>query len=505
MVEALIPIAVLVAFIASAIVLFGGDATSGPVQVGLILTALVAAVVAQRIGHTWDALVHAVTEGIAQSMSAIFILLGVGALIGTWVMAGTVPAMVYYGLLILKPAWFLPACAVLCALVALSIGSSWTTAATIGVGLIGISELLGFSEAITAGAVISGGYFGSKVSPISDTTILSSASAGVDLYAHIRNMVWTTIPAFVVSLVVFGVLGVGVDTPSGPVGIDRTRDVLASVFEINVLTLAPLAVVIVLALRKVPPFATIVIGALAGGVVAVFQQTDLATGLAADPSLPTGVAAVKGVWIAMANGFSSTSGIEKLDELLSIGGMESMLNTIWLILAAMAFGAVMEHSGLLPRLLRPLLAGVRSVGGLIASTVGTAIGVNLVAGDHFLAIALTGRSFRQPFDARGLAPENLSRAVDDGGTTTSPLVPWNSCGAFHAATLGVATASYLPYAVFCYLAPVAGIVAGFTGFKIVRSGASTGRGLPTPDEAAVSEAPDERHDPDGHHEEPAEQ
>jgi len=452
MLEAIIPVVALIVLILLAIALYGGDLTAGPVQVALILCAVIASLIGKRNGHSMESLARAAADSISTAMGAIFILLAVGALIGTWNMSGTVATLVHLGIRVLDPEWFYLAAAIVCGGVALGIGSAWTVIGTLGVALIAIASAIGVSPEVTAGAIVSGAYFGDKMSPLSETTNLAPAVAGTDLYTHIRAMLATTVPSILVALALFGFLGLGVDALPA---FDLSGVLLAieSVFDVGVLALAPLLVVIVMAVRRVAPTITILSGALAGGLIAVILQPQVVLDFVAEPELATPLALVKGVWSAMATGFELDSGLPALDSLVSGGGMEGMLGTVWLILAALAFGGIMEHTGALARLLEPLLRRARSPRSLLVATGLTAIGVNIVAADQYMAIVLTGRMYRREFQAQGVAPQTLSRQVEDTATVTSPLVPWNSCGAYVSATLGIATFAYLPYCFFNLVNP----------------------------------------------------
>jgi NhaC family Na+:H+ antiporter len=465
--DALIPIIVLVVFLASAIVLYGDEGTAGPIQVALILSMLVAAFIGLKNGHRWADMGRAAVEGISTSMGAIFILLAVGALVGTWSMAGTVATLVHYGVQFLSPNWYYLATAIICAILALSIGSAWTVAGTLGVGLIGIANALGVSPEITAGAVISGAYFGDKMSPLSETTNLAPAVAGTDLFTHIKGMLWTTVPSILIALAVFGVIGF-TGNYSAPLDLTVVLEAIESIFSVGLLTLIPLLVVLILSLRQVPAFLTIIIGALVGGLTAVILQPDLVLAFVNDPSLSTPVAMFEGVWSAMATGFSIETGYEGLDSLFSRGGMASMLHTVWLILSAMAFGGVMENTGLLARLVKPILEWAQGDRRLMVATGLTSIGVNVVAGDQYMAIVLPGRMYREIYQERGIAPQTLSREIEDTGTITSPLIPWNSCGAYMSATLGIATFAYLPFCFFNLINVLVSFIYAIVGFQITR-------------------------------------
>jgi len=466
---ALLPLILLMAMLALSVALFGDNSSYGPNQIALLLAAGIASLAGMRLGLHWDELEHAMVAGITLALKACLILLAVGSLIGAWMLAGTAPAVIYYGLGILDPAWFYPAALVICALVALSIGSSWTTAGTIGLALIGIAQIMDLSLPVTAGAVISGAYFGDKMSPLSDTTNLAPAMVGTELFTHIRNMAWTTGPSVIIALFLFGIMGLNVEAGQAPAGdIDAARRLLAESYSIGIPALVPLVLLLTLAMRKVPALPSIAIGALAGCVVALIWQPDVVRQFA-DPGSQMSYwgASARAVLMSLADGFSIETGDAALDELLSRGGMSSMLNTIWLIMSAMCFGGVMEHTGLLQRIVDALMKGVRGTSSLITTTVLTCIGMNVIAADQYISIVLPGRMYRLEFERRGLAPQALSRTLEDAGTMTSALVPWNTCGAFMAATLGVPTLAYLPYAFVNLLNPVIAIVYGIFNIKIV--------------------------------------
>jgi NhaC family Na+:H+ antiporter len=458
----------LMTMLAGSVGLFHSDSSYGPNQIALLLAAGVASLVGLYLGESWDDMERAMVEGISLALKACLILLAVGSLIGSWMLAGTAPTVIYFGLGILDPSWFYPAALIICALVAVSIGSSWTTAGTVGLALVGIAQIMGLSLPITAGAIISGAYFGDKMSPLSDTTNLAPAMVGTDLFVHIRHMAWTTTPSFLISLILYSVIGWNSDTVQAPAeSIDAARNILAANYTIAWPTILPLALLLTLAMRKVSALPTIAAGALSGCVVALIWQPDLVRAFGSpDGSLSGWTASIKALFMALADGFRIETGNASLDELLSRGGMSSMLNTIWLIMSAMCFGGVMEHTGLLQRIVDFLLKGVRGTGSLIATTVATSIGMNIIAADQYIAIVLPGRMYRAEFARRGLAPQNLSRTLEDAGTMTSALVPWNTCGAFMAATLGVPTLAYAPYAFLNLMNPMIAIIYGITHFKI---------------------------------------
>jgi NhaC family Na+:H+ antiporter len=466
--DALIPVVSLIVMLFTSVRLFGSDSSSGPNQIVLTLGAAIAVIVAIQNGHRWNDILEAIIKGIGTSMGAVLILLSVGGLIGTWLMAGTVPSLIYYGLELLNPQWFYVAACLICAIAALSTGSSWTVAGTLGVALIGVAMGLGLSPAVAAGAIISGAYFGDKMSPLSDTTNLAPAVAETDLFTHIRHMAWTTAPSFTIALILFAMMGLGTDAQSDSDALLSLKATLGDAFNITPFALIPLVVVFFMAYRKVPPLPTILFGALFGGFMAMILQRDAVLAFADAPDLSPALAMTKGVWLALANGYSSSTGVVEVDDLLSRGGMSSMLVTIWLILTAMAFGAVLEHAGMLMRLIRSALAAAKSTGALFTTVVLTAIGINVIAADQYIAIVLPGKMFKAEFRRRGLKPKNLSRVIEDSGTLTSPLVPWNTCGAYMAATLGVATLAYLPFVFFNLVNPFISIIYGWTGFTIER-------------------------------------
>ncbi|MFJ9517392.1 Na+/H+ antiporter NhaC [Kitasatospora sp. NPDC101801] len=469
--DAVLPMAVLVLLVGGALALFGLDALDGPIQVALILCAMVAALVALKNGHRWEEIQRAGQGALSSITSAMFILLAVGALIGVWNLSGTIPTLVYYGIQILSPSWYYAATALICGLIALSIGSSWTTAGTIGVGLVGVAGMLGVSTAGTAGAVICGAYLGDKLSPLSETTVLTAQLVGVDLHRHIRRQAWTSVPAFALAFVVLLVLGL-VQGPQvhNPVGEATELSALNGIYRITPLNLLPLVLLAVLSVRKVPASLALACSTLFAGLLGALLQPSVVADFVAGGGNPV-VESVKAVWSAMANGFAIDTGIGEIDRLLSRGGMDGMLGTLWLIIGAVTFGALLEEFGLINRLVDPLIRSAGSTGRLFCTVFACAFGLNVVAGDQYIALVLPSRVFRLEFERRGLAPTNLSRLAADSGTVTSPLVPWNSCGAFMGAVLGVPTLSYLPYCVFNYASPALSVLYGITGFKVERTGA----------------------------------
>ncbi len=459
---ALLPVVALVGLLGLSFFLFGDAAASGPNQVALVFCSIVAIAVAWRHGHSIDDLRDAAVASVTAGLPAIFILLSVGALIGTWALSGTLVAMVYYGLQLLNPDYFYPTACLICLVAAVSIGSSWTVAGTLGIGLMGVAREMGLDPAITAGAIISGAYFGDKLSPLSGTANLACAAAGSDLYEHFGESLRTSVPSLALALVLFWYLGSPVEFD--PAGVSAR---LEAAFAPSPIHFAPLALVLALALMRWPPFVAIFLGALAGGVLAVVDAPDRVAAFAG-ADLPHGLALLKGVWATLSGGYVSATGEPAIDQLLSRGGMASMLGTVWLILVALAFGGFIERAGVLERLIGPLIAAARSAGALVATLVAAAFGTNLLASDQYIAVVLPGRMFRPAFEARRLAPVVLSRTLGNSAAVTSPLIPWNSCGAYMAATLGVATTAYLPFAFFNLINPLVSIGFAFLGLRMLR-------------------------------------
>ncbi|GAA1770304.1 Na+/H+ antiporter NhaC [Luedemannella helvata] len=470
LVDAVIPLITLAGLIAASLALFGLDALDGPVQVALIICVLVAALIGMRNGHTWADVERAARSAFTSITSAVLILLAVGALIGVWNLSGTIPTLVYYGIQALSPTWYYAATALICGVVAMTIGSSWTTAGTIGVGLLGVATMLGVSPAITAGAVISGAYLGDKLSPLSETTVLTAQLAGVDVHQHIKRQAWTSIPAFTIAFVVLLVISLAkAPDVRNPVGEEVELNSLDGIYRITPLNLLPLVLLAFLSLRKVPATLALMASTLFAGFLGAFLQPGVVRDFVGGDDYHAVVGSIKGIWSAMANGFSINSGIGEIDQLLSRGGMDSMLLTLWLIIGAVTFGAILEEFGMISRLVDPLIRSARSTGRLFLTVFACCFGLNVVAGDQYIALVLPTKVFRLEFQRRGLHPANLSRLAADSGTVTSALVPWNSCGAFMSAVLGVPTLSYLPFAIFNYASPTLSVLYGVTGFRIEKS------------------------------------
>ncbi|MCK4646193.1 MAG: Na+/H+ antiporter NhaC [Candidatus Aminicenantes bacterium] len=417
----------------------------------LIAAAAVAAAVAAFHKRPWKDIQGGMVYGITLAMGAILILMIVGTLIGTWIIGGVVPSMIYYGLKVLSPGIFLVATLVICSIVSLGTGSSWSTAGTVGVALIGVGTGLGIPIYIVAGAIISGAYFGDKMSPLSDTTNLAPAVAGTDLFSHIRHMVYTTGPGYILSLILYGLLGIKYS--GGVLETEKIATLLSTIegnFFIHPILLLPPCLVIVMVVKKIPPLPALFGGTVLGGIFAIITQST----------------SMSKVIQAAYSGYISQTGVEMVDKLLTRGGLLSMMETVALIICALSFGGIMERTGMLEVMAKSLLKRVKRTGSLVATTIFSCIGMNIIASDQYMAIVIPGRMYKNAFDSRGLHPKNLSRCLEDAGTLTSPLIPWNSCGAFMGAALGVNPLLYLPYAFLNLFTPLVSIFYGYTGITM---------------------------------------
>lgn len=444
--EALIPVLILMAMLAYNIFFVEGQEWFGAYtnQIILVLGGLVAAVVGFFNKVPINLMFTEILENLKSVFVPIMILFLVGALAGTWLVSGVIPAMVYYGLKVLSPAIFLPASIVIAALISIATGSSWTTSATVGIALIGIGTALGINPGMIAGAVISGAYFGDKMSPLSDTTNLAPAMAGTDLFTHIRYMTITTVPTIIVTLVVFGIISTTIDT-SGSTDVSALLKSIDNTFNISPwLFLVPVTV-IALILLKTKPLIALGCGILLAAIFAFIFQQDILNSLNSSKLAAIINSIFKETQIATDN--------EALNDLFTSGGMKGMLWTIYLICCAMVFGGVMDAIGALSRITNALLSVAESIFGLFASTVISCLGLNAIASDQYLALVIPGKMFKKAYEDRGLAPENLSRTLEDSGTVTSVLIPWNTCGAYQSGVLGVGVGEYFFYAIFNWLSP----------------------------------------------------
>ncbi|GAA0723709.1 Na+/H+ antiporter NhaC family protein [Aquimarina litoralis] len=461
--EALIPIIALVGMLFyNVYYAFGDDALSGSNQFILLLGAAVAAIVGFFNKVSYKQMMEEVARNVKSTTGALLILLMVGSLAGTWLISGIIPTMIYYGLQILSPSIFLAACVVICAIISIATGSSWTTSATVGIALIGIGDTLGISLGMTAGAVISGAYFGDKMSPLSDTTNLAPAMAGGELFSHIKYMTYTTVPTVIVTLIVFIIIGFTLNT-SGTPEIDQQLLAIDSAFTISPWLFIVPIIVIGLIIKKTPPLIALLAGTLLGGIAAIIAQPEIVMNIAGSDTLTLNSAYI-GVMKAMTVDTAVETTSKELNDLFTAGGMSGMLGTIWLIVCAMVFGGVMDAIGALARISKALLSLFDSVFGLFASTVASCLALNLTASDQYLAIVVPGRMYAQAFKDKGLAPENLSRTLEDSGTVTSVLVPWNTCGAYQSGVLGVPVVDYFFFAIFNWLSPFTTLL--FAAFRI---------------------------------------
>lgn len=460
--EALFPVLILIIMLAFNVFVFGDDALSGSNQFVLLLGGAVAAIVGFKNKVSYKIMIDEVAENIKSTAGAILILLMVGALAGTWLISGIIPSMIYYGLQVLNPTIFLAATLIICAVISIATGSSWTTAATVGIALIGIGDALGISLGMTAGAVLSGAYFGDKMSPMSDTTNLAPAMAGTDLFTHIKYMAYTTVPTIVITLIVFIILGFTQNT-TGEADTNALLTDIEKAFNITPwLFLVPI-IVIALIIKKTPPLAALLAGTILGGIFALIFQPEVILQITGAKEL-TFTSAYKGIMKAITVKTAVATENAALADLFTAGGMAKMLGTIWLILCAMVFGGIMDAIGALARISSFMLSLFDSIFGLFASTVFTCIGLNFTASDQYLAIVVPGKMYAKAYADKGLAPENLSRTLEDSGTVTSVLIPWNTCGAYHSGVLGVSVFDYAFYAVFNWLSPFMTLI--FAAFKI---------------------------------------
>ena len=451
----LIPVVVLIASLSYTIIVLDGSG-----HIPLIFGTIVAATISAGVlGMSWPEIQSGMTKGIVAALPAILILIIVGLLIGVWIASGVVPVMIFYGLKILAPGYFLVATLLICAVISLATGSSWSTAATVGLAMMGVGQALGIPPGMTAGAVVSGAYFGDKMSPLSDTTNLAPAVAGTDLFTHIRHMVYTTVPALIIALIIFGIIGIMRPT-SGSVETSEyllMLSTLSASFNLTPWLLIAPASVLFLVWKKTPALPALVVGVVVGAALLLIFQRG---------SGPEGASSIGRLVESLYSGYVSESGVQTVDELLSRGGLGSMMDTIALIMVALSFGGIMEASGMLERLAAAVLRLARSTGSLITVTIFSCLGMNVLASDQYLAIIVPGRMYRGAFLKRGLHPKNLSRALEDSATLTSPLIPWNTCGAYMSSVLGVSSFVYLPFAFLNLCSPLVSIFYGFTGITI---------------------------------------
>ena len=447
--EALIPVILLVILLAYNVSVFGDEAMGGSNQFILLIGAAIAATLGLNKGIEFKMMINVVSQNLKSITGAILILLFVGALSGTWLISGIIPSMIYYGLKILHPSIFLPSCLIICAIISISTGSSWTTSATVGIALIGIAKAIGIPTGMAAGAIISGAYFGDKLSPLSDTTNLAPAISGSDLFTHIKYLTITTIPTITISLVVFIILNFFV-VSTGPTDNDLLLNSISNTFNINPLVFTVPIIVIFMIFKKTPPLIALFTGTMLGGVFAIFLQPEILNQISGSNTLT-----LKSAYVSILNAITVDTSIESgnaaLNVLFTSGGMKGMLDTIWLVICAMVFGGIMEAIGSLKKISSSLLNLGKSTFALFASTAGSCLAINLTASDQYLSIVIPGKMFSKAYMDKNLAPENLSRTLEDTGTVTSVLIPWNTCGAYQSGVLGVSVFDYFIYAVFNWL------------------------------------------------------
>ena len=463
--ESIFPILFLIIFLSINVFIFKDSSLDGSNQIVLIVSASIASAIALNIGFKWSELQKGIVNSISSAIPSILILFLVGSLAGSWMLSGIVPAMIYYGIQLLNPKIFLIASCLICIIVSVATGSSWTTSATIGIALIGIGKALGISEGLIAGSILSGAYFGDKMSPLSDTTNLSPAVAGSDLFSHIRYLSYTAFPSILICLVLFLFLGL-----SNYSNINQTNSTLISNAISEKFYLSPILFfvplfVIFLIYKKIKALPSLFCGTLLGVIFALIFQPDLVKEVSGinDSNFKS---LFVGIMKSLYGTISISTSNEMVNELLTSGGMFGMLSTIWLIFSAMIFGGVMEVSGFLKKIVNTILTSVQSTGSLVTSTVGTCIFFNLTASDQYLSIVVPGRMFSETYKKNGLDPVNLSRTLEDGGTVTSVLVPWNTCGAYHATVLNVSTLTYLPYCFFSIISPLMTILFAYMKIRI---------------------------------------
>ena len=474
---ALIPVVVLIGFLAVVISLFGSDSLSGGSQVALLMSMAVCVSISMAFYRvSWRVFEAQIKKTLGDVSITLLILLCVGMLAGSWMVSGIVPTLIYYGVQIMSPQFFLVSSCVICALVSLLSGSSWTTIATIGVALLGIGHALGASDAWTAGAIISGAYFGDKMSPLSDTTILASSTTGTDLFTHIRYMMLTTVPTFLITITIFFITGRG-NTPSAELHVAEYTEGLERTFNISLWTLLVPLLTGVLIARRVPSLIVLFASSVMAGMMALLLQphilTEIATGVSKTFECQlSAVNLIRGLAMTFYGATGVDTGNASLNELVSTGGMAGMLNTIWLILCAMCFGASMVASGMIESLTKVILRWIRNRVSLVSSTVGTGIFLNITTGDQFISIVLAADMYKEVYREQGYESRLLSRTCEDAATVTSVLIPWNTCGMTQSTVLGVPTLTYLPYCFFNLLSPLMSILVAAIGWRIYKKRAN---------------------------------
>jgi NhaC family Na+:H+ antiporter len=463
--QSLLPVILLIIMLSLNVTVFKEHTLYGANQIVLLLSAAIAGVISISLNVSWDKLLHSINKSISIAMPSVLILLVIGSLAGTWLLSGIIPVMIYYGLQIIHPRIFLLTAIIVSGIISLITGSSWSTIATVGIALLGIGKALGINEGLVAGAIISGAYFGDKMSPLSDTTNLAPAVAGTDLFTHVRYMTITTVPSLFLALIIFTVIGFTSNYAFVETNIDGVLEAISSSFNLSPFLLAVPAILIFIIVKKVPALPSLLIATLLGAIAALVFQSGLIRQLAGE-----GISQLKASYMvvmrSMFGNIQINTADKTINDLMSTDGMAGMLYTVWLIISAMVFGGVMEAGGLLRRITMAIISFAHSTGSLIASTLATCIFFNITASDQYLSIVVPGRMFSDTYRDKGLKPEVLSRTLEDAGTLTSVLVPWNTCGATQARVLGVPTLTYLPFCFFNIINPVIALVIGYSNFKI---------------------------------------
>ncbi len=469
---ALVPIVFLIILLSINVWIFGDDTISGSNQLTLLFAATLAAILGSIYKIKFKDMLDGAVESISSAMAALIILLLIGSLAGTWMMSGIVPSMIYYGLELLNPTIFLVATCIICSIVSLATGSSWSTIATIGIAMLGIGNALGIHQGLTGGAIISGAYFGDKMSPLSDTTNLAPAMAGTDLISHIKYMMWTTIPSITISLIIFLLIGLNSHSENGELTqVEIMQSALSNSYNVSLWSLLVPLIVIAMIIKKIPAIPALLFGSLLGGLYGVVFQPDIIQEISGNFS-NSFWQYCKNAYVSVIKAMTVDVNIETnnlaVNDLISTSGMSGMLNTIWLIICAMSFGGIMEKTGFLAIITNSLMNFVNSRKSLFLTTSGTCLFLNITASDQYLAIVVPGRMFASSYKKYGLDPKNLSRTLEDTATVTSPLIPWNTCGATHAGVLGISTFIYLPYCFFNLISPIMTLIFAYANIRIAK-------------------------------------
>lgn len=463
----LIPVISLVLLLIINVRIFGDEALDGSIQIVLLLaTAITCGISMFRLKTPWESFEKGFIHSVANSTPAILVLLLIGAMAGTWMLSGIIPAMIYYGLQVINPMVFLATACVVSAVISVSTGSSWTTIATVGVGLLGVGKALGFEEGWIAGAIISGAYFGDKVSPLSETTNMAATTAGANLFSHIRYMMLTTVPSFLITLLIFFLYGL-FGSHAGEVQVTELTEALKMNYNITPLLFIIPGIVLYMIAKRIPAVVVLFTGVILGGVgILVFQGDMLAKLSEGATDLSS---QIMGVFKSAYGPIAPATGNEMLDSLVATKGMRGMLNTVWLIICAMCFGGALEGSGMLQAITNKLVSMMRNTFSTVASTTASCLFLNFATGDQYISILLPGRMFSSIYKKQGYQPELLSRTLEDSATVTSVLIPWNSCGMAQASVLGVATMTYLPFCFFNILSPMMTLLVAAIGYKITKN------------------------------------